>query len=924
MRKRILSTLVCLIMAVSLFPTAAFAEEVAEEGPAAQVGGQTYDVLKDAIAAAKPGETITLLRDYTQKDVDTWPRDLTGKTLDLNGKTYKLGHPVWFFGDNGTVKNGTLTTESSGRKQYTMIIGGGESANRFTVDGVNLNNGLSIVKGSNIQLKNLTATTLEADITSAVKLGSGCSATIESGRYTVNGMQTSAVYNNGGTLTINGGEFSASGSSAVAVLTGAMTDNECLPSPTTINNGTFTTKDSAYVLWNWSTLTINGGVFTGSADFLNNYFSDSDTTVNNGYFRGVNYFGSGSGCLNIRGGYYENEPSPSTSGSDAAPYGYTVILSDVPGYPYQVVKKNNAVRACAYPCSYPDVPKDHPMYNAPTTCQTDILEAVAREVAQKLDDETIAALKQQASKSPEFNPQSKDIYLYVIADLRFVPGNLEGNRLSMELTPVYSIWASTRSDAQAFDFNEGADGTPYYDVSNCCKVQAAQELQIDRPATVQIKTLPDDLVSNLLDANGVYIEHLKNGQKYIYQCKLVDSSQQPAPKALYDAADDGSSDSDADYVPTYNNSHYLEFTTYHGFSPFAVTTTAPVATITSGDGVTIGYESLQDAVNAAQNEDEIILHSGAQHELRLSTAKSIKITNKTGSEVTVTFNGTPKTLTDESFEVFSYTRPSASSSGSSSYVVSVPNAENGTVTVSSKNASKGTTVTVTTVPDKGWTLETLTVLDKNGKELNLDIVTLGKKYTFKMPSGSVTVKAKFMEDNTMLNYFVDVNAQDYFYDAVLWAAEKSITSGTDDSHFSPNAPCTRAQIVTFLWRAAGSPVVNYAMTMEDVPADAYYTEAVRWALSEGITSGTTATTFSPDATCTRAQAVTFLYRASSSPAASGGTEFGDVADGAYYANAVKWAATEGVTEGTGSDTFSPDNDCTRAQIVTFLWRAMAK
>ena len=267
---------------------------------------------------------------------------------------------------------------------------------------------------------------------------------------------------------------------------------------------------------------------------------------------------------------------------------------------------------------------------------------------------------------------------------------------------------------------------------------------------------------------------------------------------------------------------------------------------------------------------------------------------------------------------------SSSSSGSSRYAITVDETQNGSVSVSAKNASKGTTVTVTTTPDKGWTLETLTALDKNGEKVDLDIVTLGEEYTFKMPSGSVTVKATFMEDNTMLNYFADVNAQNYFYDAVLWAAENNITSGTDDSHFSPNAPCTRAQIVTFLWRAAGSPVVNYAMNLSDVSENAYYAEAVRWALSKGITSGTTETTFSPDAICTRAQAVTFLYRASGSPAVSNGTEFGDVADGAYYANAVKWAATEGVTEGTGSDTFSPDNDCTRAQIVTFLWRAMAE
>ncbi len=176
-----------------------------------------------------------------------------------------------------------------------------------------------------------------------------------------------------------------------------------------------------------------------------------------------------------------------------------------------------------------------------------------------------------------------------------------------------------------------------------------------------------------------------------------------------------------------------------------------------------------------------------------------------------------------------------------------------------------------------------------------------------------------------LNRLQDVSENAYYFDAVAWALRSGVTSGTDDTHFSPNALCTRAQIVTFLWRASGSPVVNYSMNLSDVPKNAYYAEAVRWALSEGITSGTTETTFSPDGTCTRAQAVTFLYRASGSPAVSGGsTDFADVADGAYYANAVKWAATEGVTAGTSSDTFSPDKYCIRAQIVTFLWRAMAE
>lgn len=169
-------------------------------------------------------------------------------------------------------------------------------------------------------------------------------------------------------------------------------------------------------------------------------------------------------------------------------------------------------------------------------------------------------------------------------------------------------------------------------------------------------------------------------------------------------------------------------------------------------------------------------------------------------------------------------------------------------------------------------------------------------------------------------HFTDVSSQDYFYDAVLWAAEKGVTSGVTDTLFAPNASCTRAQMVTFLWRANGSPVVNYAMKFTDVPADAYYAEAVRWAVSKGITSGTTETTFSPDATVTRAQTVSFLYRHAGSPAVSGNS-FADVSADAYYANAVAWAVAEEITAGTSTNTFSPNAACTRGQIVSFLYRA---
>nr|WP_270440921.1 S-layer homology domain-containing protein [Butyricicoccus sp. AF86-03b2A] len=245
--------------------------------------------------------------------------------------------------------------------------------------------------------------------------------------------------------------------------------------------------------------------------------------------------------------------------------------------------------------------------------------------------------------------------------------------------------------------------------------------------------------------------------------------------------------------------------------------------------------------------------------------------------------------------------------------------EHGTVTVSPESASKGDTVTITATPDKGYTLESLTVLDKDGQALELTEKGSGK-YTFVMPAGKITVKAVFMDDNTMLNFFTDVHAEDYYYDAVLWTAQKGITGGMSDTLFAPNAACPRAQIVTFLWRTAGSPEPSALSSFADVPADAYYAKAVAWAVENGITVGTTAATFSPDDTCTRAHGVTFLYRAAKATASVGASAFTDVADSAYYADAVKWATEQGITKGISSTLFGPDETCTRAQIVTFLYR----
>lgn len=268
------------------------------------------------------------------------------------------------------------------------------------------------------------------------------------------------------------------------------------------------------------------------------------------------------------------------------------------------------------------------------------------------------------------------------------------------------------------------------------------------------------------------------------------------------------------------------------------------------------------------------------------------------------------------------------SSSSPSYPVSVPDkTDHGSVTVSPKNASKGDTVTVTVKPDSGYVLETISVTDKNDNDLKLTDKGNGK-YTFTMPTSKVEIKATFMEDNSVLNFFYDVPNDAYYFEAVKWAAENGITGGVGNSLFAPNQPCTRAQIVTFLWRAAGSPVVNYLMPFTDVDEGAYYAEAVRWAASTGIVTGLTETTFGTDSVCTRAQAAAMIYRCAQAQG-KGFTgawmfhlPFTDVPEWAY--ESVAWCYMNGVTTGVSETSFAPGNDCTRAQIVTFLWRAFGK
>ena len=259
---------------------------------------------------------------------------------------------------------------------------------------------------------------------------------------------------------------------------------------------------------------------------------------------------------------------------------------------------------------------------------------------------------------------------------------------------------------------------------------------------------------------------------------------------------------------------------------------------------------------------------------------------------------------------------SGGGSGYSYYTIKATAGAGGSISPSGNvSVREGRDQTFTITPDKGYAVANVKI---DGKSIGAV-----KSYTFENVRRTHTIEVIFMKanGNPQTGVFVDVATGSYYEDAVDWAVENGITKGTDDTHFSPDGICTRAQAVTFLWRTAGSPASKtHAMPFTDVPVGSYYYDAVLWAVENGITKGTSDTTFSPNMTCTRAQIVTFLWRSEKSPAAGTANPFADVKSTAYYADAVLWAVKENITKGTTSTTFSPNADCTRAQIVTFLWR----
>ena len=882
-------------------------EQLTVNNAVAKIEDIPYKTLAAAISAAGDGNTVTLLKDVTA-DI-TIPAGKT-MTLDLNGKT------LTNVNDHTILNNGNLTITGTGKvdnishakgalyNKGTVVVNGG------TFDRSKENGKTSNDSGSNswYTIKNVGSMTIHDGATvqtagNNAALGKFSSLVsngyFNAGDYTNNrGLEQPILTIDGGTfrgglntiknddhakLTINGGTFSN--------YYQAVVQNHNIAE---ITGGTFTAASDAnaktYGIYNCGcgaeidlgTLTVSGGTFTGATYAVADVSSENaDVTISGGQFAGTKAAivksSDSKATITVTGGYFTSDPSAYLA------EGKGLVTSDQNAFAYKVGDKatdvETAVTAGEAAVTIPegvtgiteDAVKNAAKAADTTKTLTDTVAASGMTNDPAVVGTKEAAVAALSAKGITVN--SGDTVTVVVQPyLEVNVKSADAGKLTLEISAKYNVVATTGSPVTI-------------DPDKTVTLKSGVPLSINKPIELTI-VLPTGFAT---ENSKIYVQH--KGYEYT---ATVNASGATAT-----------------------------FINPHGFSTFTVTPTA--SAVAEVDGT--NYTDLQKAVDAVANNGAVKLLNDTSASAVVSRAVKFTLDKNSKSFTGAITAGSGYELSVDG-NVYTFTvRSSSGSSGSSSYdptySVSTPSkTEHGSVTVSPKNASKGDTVTVTVKPDSGYVLETLTVTDKNGNELTLKDKGNGK-YTFTMPAGKVEVKATFMEDNSMLNFFYDVPNNAYFYEAVKWAVKNGITTGVGNDLFAPEQPCTRAQIVTFLWRAAGSPEPKAASSFADVAAGSYYAKAVAWAVENGITTGTGDGKFSPDATCTRAQAVTFLARALKAKAASA-AEFSDVPTDSYFADAVAWAAANGVTEGIGGGLFGSDNDCTRGQIVTFLYRAYNK
>ena len=911
-------------------------EQLGATNAVAEVGGTYYKTLADAVAAAQDGQTVKMLNDTKVTEEISF----SGKkiTLDLNGKIiagvfndyYSVieaqgTEATLIVEDNSNGAQGKITSNHyglTGRDDGSIIVNSGMIE---TGDGAALS-GNNTTGNMNFTVNGGTLTTKSGP---AIYQPGQCKLTITGG--TLNGGISLRM----GQVNISGGTINAATENLDSPAQYYnYSGNAWLPDALYVFGGTYNSTDSTY--GNSLNLNITGGTFNcnngqGSAIAIYDIGKVAQaakitisgdaklatTTSNRKAYDvlslsdiGVTNPDTGYGNKNlvgkvstaISGGYFTSDPS------DYCADNLTGVSSGNTTYPWTVGEKSADTKpaevAAATVAATVDKSASEAAQDAAKEIggammtQNEAIKAAAKDEANKntIDADTPVGGKTVTQKLQEVDPtitndKVKIVYqTYIDVEVKdAAKENSTFTELTVELTPMYRVIAAKSG---VTDYHVDVDkNTP--EAINAVQIVGEQPLTLTGKYEVTLQ-LPNGFV--VPSDNKLSIKHQKSSGVEYY----------------------------TGTVDTTSGTKMVTFET-NGFSPFTISAVAAYVGTTA-------YPTLQEAANAANSGDTIVVKNGASHDLTFTATKSVKVKNETGAAVTVKFNGTDKKFGNGETETFSYTKPSSSSGGSSSgkttYKVTTSAVNNGGVNASPSSAEKGATITITLSPDKGYKLDKLTVTDGSGKTVST-VKKSDTVYTFTMPASAVKVGVSYVKatETPSKTKFNDVSANDWFASAVDYVTGKGMMNGTADNTFSPKANTTRGMVVTVLYRLENQPSTS-AASFTDVASGAYYANAVAWANANGIVSGYGSGKFGPNDKVTREQLAAILYRYAQYKKydVSVGEDtnilsYDDAQSISSYAiPAIQWACGAGVVTGKSGSKLDPKGNATRAEVAAMLMR----
>lgn len=910
-----------------------------EMSPVAMIGETGYATLALAIEMATSGDTIVMAKDTTVLDeINFYDKKIT---LDLNGTTITANFEAEDYSSviEAQGNDAALTIEDNSKEATGKIVSNhyGVSARGgayITVNSGTIEGGDCAALSGNNTTGNMNfivnGGTLSANQGPAIYQSGQCELTLTGG--TLNGgisLRMGQVNISGGTINATTGSidsineyYNKSGNiwlaDALYVFGGTYSDGDTEHGNSlnlNITGGTFNCTNgqgSAVAIYDIGKVAQTANVtISGTAKLATNASSRSAYQVLSLSDIGVDSPANGYDNpqytnkvkSSITGGYFTSDPTAYVK------TGYTAVETTEPGYNYEVVKAN-ALKA--------DVAPAAPTVSIPNNFNNDqiaVAETVSNALKASTDTVTGGGLNAAANAVANNNSVSIDaatnalnqgnitvntsdtvrIVVQTFMDIDITAVDTNTRTLTLDITPMYRTVATTAAEDAPIVL-AGTTG----ETANAVLVGPSGQLSINNPVTIKLP-LPADFAVKKEDSSGyndVYVQH--KGHEYIASV---------------------SEESNSATTPT--KTFFATFTNPDGFSTFTISSTS-TAVAKIGDN---RYTTLQDAINAVQNNETITLLKDTDENVTVSKAVKFTLAGKEHLNGSISAGSRYSMTTSENSGNTDYTftyvgGSSSSGSTSTTYDVNVNAATNGAVAADKKTASKGTTVTVTASPSKGYVVDAVKVVDKDGK----DVAVTGKdgKYVFTMPASAVTVTGSFKAETPapVALPFTDVKSGNWFYDAVKYAYEQGLMTGTSATTFAPNGTMNRAMIVTVLYRLEKSPAVTGASKFTDVPAGQWYSDAVAWAAANKIVNGYDETTFGPMNAVTREQMAAILFRYEQVKGLENVTleenlnRFPDQNKiSAYAIPALQWAVGQKIINGNADGTLDPTGTATRAQVA---------